>query len=126
MTSPLALAVLAGLFGAVQPRLNAELAQHLGNDVVAATINFTVALLVAAAVVLARPATRRTLAGVGTWDVPTWTWAGGLGGALVVLAGVVTVDTIGVATFSVAFFAGQVASGLVVDALGLAPGGRGR
>ena len=124
MPSPVALAVLAGLLGAVQPRVNAELGARIGNDLVAATINFLVALAVASSIVALRPETRRRLASLREWDVPAWTWAGGLGGALVVLAGVVTVDTIGVATFSVAFFAGQVASGLVVDAFGLAPGGR--
>lgn len=124
MPSPVVLAVLAGLLGAVQPRVNSELGARIGNDLVAATINFLVALAVASAIVALRPETRRRLARIREWDVPVWTWAGGLGGALVVLAGVVTVDTIGVATFSVAFFAGQVASGLVVDAVGLAPGGR--
>jgi transporter family-2 protein len=122
--SPVALAMLAGLLGAVQPRVNTELGTRIGNDLVAATINFLVALVVISIVVALRPGTRRRLARLRDWEVPWWTWAGGLGGALVVLAGVVTVDTIGVATFSLAFFAGQVASGLAVDAFGLAPGGR--
>jgi len=122
VTSPVALALLAGVLGAVQPRLNAELASRLGNDVVAATLNFLVAAVVAAAVLAARRSARLSWRDVRRWDVPRWTFAGGIGGVLAVLSGVVAVDTIGVATFSVAFFAGQVASGLVVDALGLAPG----
>jgi bacterial/archaeal transporter family-2 protein len=43
---------------------------------------------------------------------------------VVVLAGAVAVDTIGVAIFSVAFFAGQVSFGLLVDRLGVGPGGK--
>jgi transporter family-2 protein len=126
VTSPVTLALLAGVLGAVQPRLNAELAERLGNDVVAATINFVVAMLVAAGVLALRrsPQQRLAWADVRAWDVPRWTFASGLGGVLAVLSGVIAVDAIGVATFSVAFFAGQVASGLVVDALGLAPGGK--
>ena len=125
MRSPFGLALGAGVLGAVQPRLNVELADRLGNDVVAATINFVVAMLVAACVLLLRPSRQWfRWSDVRAWGLPAWTFAGGLGGVLAVLSGVIAVDTIGVATFSVAFFAGQVASGLVVDALGLAPGGR--
>jgi len=74
--------------------------------------------------VLVRPATRAQLRAVRRWPVPRWTLSAGAGGALVVLSGVVAVETIGVAAFSVAFFAGQVAFGLVLDRLGVAPGGR--
>ena len=58
------------------------------------------------------------------WPTPWWTRAAGLGGAAVVLAGVVTVERLGVAVFSIAFFAGQMTFGLAVDRLGIAPGGR--
>ena len=40
-----------------------------------------------------------------------------------VVAGAVSVETIGVAVFSVAFFAGQIVFGLLVDALGIGPRG---
>jgi transporter family-2 protein len=43
---------------------------------------------------------------------------------MVVVAGVVTVERLGVAVFSIAFFAGQMTFGLVVDRVGIAPGGR--
>ena len=51
-----------------------------------------------------------------TWSVPWWTLTAGFGGAIVVVAGAVSVETIGVAVFSVAFFAGQIVFGLLVDA----------
>ena len=54
--------------------------------------------------------------------MPRWTFLAGLGGVTVVLAGVVTIERLGVAVFTVAFFAGQMTSGLLVDALGIAPG----
>ena len=54
--------------------------------------------------------------------MPWWTYLAGLGGVTVVLSGVVTIETLGVAVFSVAFFAGQMTGGLLVDALGLVPG----
>jgi transporter family-2 protein len=55
--------------------------------------------------------------------VPRWTLTAGLGGVFVVMAGVVAVQTIGVVIFSVAFFAGQISFGMVVDRLGFGAGG---
>jgi transporter family-2 protein len=43
---------------------------------------------------------------------------------VIVVAGAVSVATIGVAVFSVAFFAGQITFGLAVDEVGLGPGGK--
>ena len=118
------IALGAGVFGAIQPDINAALGEHLGSSLLAALVNFLVALLVATLVVSRRPGTRRHLAGVRAWPTPWWTRAAGLGGALVVLSGVVTVERLGVAVFSIAFFAGQMSFGLAVDRLGIAPGGR--
>jgi transporter family-2 protein len=114
----------AGVFGAIQPDLNSALGDRLDSSLLAALVNFLVALTVASAVVSRRPGTRRHLATVTTWPVPWWTRVAGLGGAIVVLSGVVTVGRLGVAVFSIAFFAGQMTFGLVVDRLGIAPGGR--
>lgn len=113
----------AGVAGAIQPKVNAELGDRLGSAVVAALVNFGVAWVLGAAFVAARPSTRALLLRVGRWPVPRWTYAAGLGGAVVVLSGVVAVRTIGVAVFSIAFFAGQLTFGLVVDRLGLAASG---
>jgi len=120
----IAISLGAGLCGAVQPDVNSALGERLGSSLLAALVNFLVALLVALAVVSRRPGTRRHLADVATWPAPRWARAAGLGGAMVVLAGVVTVERLGVAVFSIAFFAGQMSFGLLVDRLGIAPGGR--
>lgn len=119
-----AISLGAGVFGAIQPDVNAALGERLDSSLLAALINFLVALSLASAVVSRRRGTRRHLAEVATWPVPRWTRAAGLGGAVVVLAGVVTVERLGVAVFSIAFFAGQMSFGLAVDRLGIAPGGR--
>lgn len=113
----------AGLCGAVQPDVNAALGERLDSSLLAALVNFLIALLVAALVVSRRPGTRRHLTAVGAWPTPWWTRAAGLGGAIVVLVGVVTVERLGIAVFSIAFFAGQMTFGLAVDRLGIAPGG---
>jgi len=118
-----AVALAAGVSGAIQPKVNAVLADRLGSALVASLVNFVIALVVTAVVIGFRRQTRRRLRALPTWPVPRWTFTAGIGGAIVVLAGAVAVDTIGVAIFSVAFFGGQIAFGLVVDRLGVAPGG---
>ena len=124
LADPLALLVSvgAGLCGAVQPELNADLGAELDASLLAALVNFGVALLVAVLVVSHRASTRRHLESVARWPVPRWAYLAGLGGALVVVSGVVAVETLGVAVFSVAFFAGQMTTGLLVDALRLTAG----
>jgi transporter family-2 protein len=121
-TLALGASVGAGACGAVQPEVNSELGARLDSTLLAALVNFLVALIGALVVVSRRPATRRHLREVRRWPVPWWTYLAGLGGVAVVLSGVITIETLGVAVFSVAFFAGQMTGGLLVDAVGLAPG----
>ena len=80
--------------------------------------------MVVGIVLALRPGTRRMLRRIRSWPVPPWTLTAGLGGALIVVAGALAVETIGVAIFSVAFFAGQITFGLFVDRMGVGPGGR--
>ena len=119
----LGIAVAAGLLGAVQPKINALLGDRLGSALLASLVNFGAAFAGVLLVLALRPATRRRLRTVASWPVPRWTFTAGLAGVLVVLAGAISVETIGVAVFSVAFFAGQIASGLLVDRLGIGSGG---
>jgi len=123
-SSAVAVALTAGLCGAVQPKINAVLGARVGSALIASLVNFTAALTVVAVVLLLRPGTRRMLRQLPSWSVPRWTLTAGLGGALIVVAGTVAVDTIGVAIFSVAFFAGQISAGVLVDRFGVTPGGR--
>ena len=119
-----AIALAAGVCGAVQPKINAVLGTRVGSTLIASLVNFTAALAVIVAVLLLRPGTRRMLRQLRSWPVPPWTLTAGLGGALIVVAGALAVETIGVAIFSVAFFAGQITFGVLVDRFGVAPGGR--
>lgn len=123
-TRAVAISLGAGLCGALQPDLNSALGGRLDSSLLAALVNFLVALLVTVIVVSRRGGTRSHLAAVRAWPVPRWTRAAGLGGAMVVLAGVVTVERLGIAVFSIAFFGGQTTFGLAVDRLGITPGGR--
>jgi bacterial/archaeal transporter family-2 protein len=115
---------VAGVCGAVQPKINAVLGERIGSTLLASIVNFCAALTVVFIVLALRPRTRRLLRELRSWPVPRWTLTAGLGGALIVVAGALAVETIGVAVFSVAFFAGQITFGLLVDWIGMAPGGR--
>ena len=121
--SAVAIALGAGVFGGVQPKINAILGTRIGSALLASLVNFTAAMTVVLVMLAVRPQTRRTLLAIRSWPVPRWMLTAGLGGALVVLAGAVAVETITVAVFSVAFFAGQITAGLAVDRIGFGVGG---
>lgn len=116
------LASMAGVCGAIQPKINASLAGRLDSTLLASLVNFVVALAVVAVALSLRASTRRTLRDIRGWDVPPWTLSAGAGGALVVLAGVLAIEQLGIAMFSIAFFAGQIVFSLAVDHLGITLG----
>lgn len=121
------LAVLAGVAIAVQARINGQLAVDLDDAVLAALISFAGGLLVLAALLALLPKMR---SGVGKLPdavragaLHRWHLLGGLGGATMVASQAITVDALGVATFTVGIVAGQTVSGLAVDRAGLGPAG---
>ena len=120
----LLLALGAGAAGAVQSRLNGELNDALGSALLAAAVSFGVGLVLVLALVLARPAARRGWAAVRT--VPLWRRLGGLGGATLIAVSSAAAPVLGVALLSVGLVAGQTGGGVLVDRLGLGPGGRRR
>jgi len=126
---PLSVSVLMGALVAVQARVNGELALRLGDAVLAALVSFVVGLvaaLVLAAVVVGRRAARSGLAGLGARrrQLRWWHCLGGLGGASLVTVSAVAVPEIGVALLTVGLVAGQTSGGLLVDRVGLGPGGK--
>jgi transporter family-2 protein len=121
-TLAVAAAVVSGALVAVQQRVNGELGVDLDSALLAALVSFVTGLVAVVAVVLARPAARRALAAVR--DVPWWWRLGGLGGASLVAAGAAATPKIGVALLTVGLVAGQTSGGLIVDRLGLGPGGQ--
>ena len=74
----------------------------------------------------ARRRPRRDRARSRTRRLRWWQLLGGLGGALFVASQSITVATLGVALFTVCVVAGQTGNSLLVDRLGLGPGGRAR
>lgn len=120
---PVALCALAGVLGALQPKINSTLADRLGSPLTATLVNFSAAAVCAGIATGSRRRTRRAFADAPSAGFPRWALLAGLCGAVVVLSGAVAVGTVGVAVFSVAFFAGQVGAGLVVDRAGIGVGG---
>lgn len=120
-TLALAAAVASGALVALQQRINGELKTELGDALLTALVSFGTGLVAVVAVVLARPAARAAVARVR--EVPWVQRLGGLGGASLVAVGAAAAPEIGVALLTVGLVAGQTSGGLVVDRLGLGPGG---
>lgn len=130
-TGTIALMLAGGAMVAVQSQINSHLADELGDGLragaLAAVISFGSGLvLLSVAVVLTRAGrggVGRLVAAVRSRRLRWFEVVGGLLGAFFVAAQGITVGTIGVALFIVAFTAGQAGSSLLVDRLGLSPGG---
>ena len=123
----LAGAAAAGGLLAVQTRINGELGSRLDNGLMAALIAFGTGLLLLTLGLLTHKGARQRLRTVGplvrSGTLPWWTLLGGaVGSAFVVSQGLVAA-MLGTALFTVAAVAGQVVSGLVLDRIGIGPGG---
>ncbi len=134
---PMWLAMLVGAacgaLIAVQSHLNGELGQRLDDGFTAAAISFGGGLVILLVVLCfwkpGRSGITRVLHGLrrdgrGGRVLRPWMLLGGLGGALLVASQGLTAAVLGVALFTVAVVAGQTISGLVLDRIGLGPGGR--
>jgi transporter family-2 protein len=112
---------------AAQARVNGELAVQLADGIAAAVISFGTGLVVLTLLVPLTGPGRRGLrdirAALRSGRLRWWHLLGGLSGGFVVASQGLTVATLGVAVFTVATVAGQSASGLAVDRVGLGPGG---
>ena len=122
------LAALSGVLIALQARANGELSQRLDNGIEAALVSFSSGLLIIALIALFNPrikeGVRNLRTAVNAKSIPRWTlFAGMLGGSFVAFQTSV-VPIVGVAVYSVASIAGQTASSLVVDRIGLTGGGK--
>jgi len=121
---------LVALQAEVNGRLAAELGHGVRSGITAAVISFGSGLLLLSALVLLEPRTRRGVgritAAARTGRLRWWQLIGGIAGAFVVASQGLTVETIGVALFTVAVVAGQSSSSLAVDHAGLGPAGRQR
>ncbi|PZR53082.1 EamA-like transporter family protein [Xylanimonas oleitrophica] len=127
-----ALAVVAGFGVALQSRVNGTLADRVDSGFLAAAISFGSGLLwLALALVVSRRSraalgqvvTRLREGGPRGGGLRWWECLGGAAGGFLVATQGLTVGALGVAIFIVAIVAGQSVSSLLVDRLGLAPGG---
>lgn len=117
----LAITVVSGALVSVQQRINARLGTELGDVLVASLISFGTGLVVVLTVVALRPASRRALPALRL--TRPWERLGGIGGAALVAVGAFATPRIGVALLTVGLVAGQTGGGLLVDRVGLGPGG---
>lgn len=123
----LAFAAFIGVLTAVQARINGQLGLRLGDGLVAALISFGSGLVILVMLSAALPSGRagfaRLLSGVRSGGIPWWMLLGGVAGALTVATQGLVVAIIGVSLFTVGLVAGQTVSGLILDRVGLGPGG---
>jgi transporter family-2 protein len=127
----LGLALAAGAGMAVQSRINGAFALRVAGaegtliaPVLAALASFAVGTVAVAAVALTSGRGRRALRRPPPGAVRVWMLTGGLLGAFVVSVAALAVPVVGVALYSVGVVAGQTTGGLLVDRLGIGPGGR--
>lgn len=122
------IALFCGGLVAIQTRINGELGGRLGDGFTAAAISFGSGLIILTVALAVAPAGRRGLARVRdalrTRRIPWWYVCGGAAGSFLVLSQGLTAVALGVALFTVAVVAGQTISGLVLDRVGIGPGGR--
>ena len=113
---------------ATQSRVNGEFGRRLGDPFTAAAVSFSVGLVIVTVIVLltpsARHGARRALTEVRGGRLPFWMLFAGFGGAVFVLTQSLASALVGVSLFTIAFIGGQTISGLVVDRIGIGPGGR--
>lgn len=115
--------VLAGTLSPLQSTVNGALGKSIGDGNSAAVVSFGTGLVLMAALVFVRPATRRQALSVPRLmrrgELGWWNWLAGLCGAVVVLSEGVAVGSLGVAVFQIALVSGQVVSGMICDRVGV-------
>ena len=121
------LAALSGAMIALQARANGELSHRLGNSLEAALVSFGSGLIIIAFIAIFHAGIKEGISRIhiavregrfNKWKL----LAGSLGGAFVALQTQI-VPLVGVAIYSVASIAGQTATSLWVDRMGLTAGG---
>lgn len=124
----LPIAVATGLVIPLQARINGALAAKLDDGIASSVVSFTTGLLVITAISFATPRGRaglqRIIPAVRNRSFPRFYVMAGAIGALFVFAQSFTVGLLGVALFTVAAVTGQTLSGLLVDRMGIGPGGK--
>ncbi|MGO2755824.1 MULTISPECIES: DMT family transporter [Brachybacterium] len=120
-------AIVCGVMGAIQARINSDLAAELDDGFAASAISFGTGLVILLLLLVIMPTVRHLAARfwreLRSREFPWYLAIGGVGGAVYVLGQAFSVSLLGVALFIVCVVAGQTVTGLVVDRVGLGPGG---
>ncbi|MCF8528857.1 MAG: DMT family transporter [Aquiluna sp.] len=119
----LLLSLIAGIFIALQSRINGGLGLALEDGVSAALYSFTSGTLVLGVIVLSMPSARKGILQLGkklySGELPAWMiLGGGFGGFLVMTQGLAA-GSLGISLFTVAVVAGQGISAILIDTNGL-------
>ncbi|WP_328389810.1 DMT family transporter [Nocardia sp. NBC_00416] len=126
--SGLGFGLMIGAGVAVQGRINGELGVRLQDGIAAAAVSFGSGFLLLLVAVALSPRLRKGLRDVRgaltAGELRPWQLLGGLCGAMFVASQSLTVAALGVTAFTVAAVSGQLLSSLLVDRLGVGPGGR--
>lgn len=126
----LPLMLAAGTLLPLQGRINGALALEIDDSVTASLVSFTTGLIVMLLLTVLLPrgraGIRNVLPALMERRFPRWYIFAGLSGAFFVLMQSTTIGPLGVAVFTVAVVTGQSLSSLVVDRVGIGPGGRRR
>nr|WP_269437290.1 DMT family transporter [Arthrobacter caoxuetaonis] len=122
------MALAAGMAIPAQARVNGELGVALDDSLAAALVSFGVGLAVMIVVSAILPRGRagfaQILPSLRERRFPRIYILAGVIGAWFVLTQTLTIAVLGVAVFTVATVAGQTLTGLVVDRMGIGPGGK--
>lgn len=130
MSRPLwvVLGLTAGALLSVQSRMNGELSRRFGHGLDAALWSFGSGLLVLTVALALSSPMRAGLShlrmALRENRIRWWQCLGGLLGGLFVFCQSYAVPLAGVALYTIAVVGGQTASGVLVDRLGIGPGGR--
>lgn len=126
----LPLMLLGGAMLPLQGRINGALAVRIDDTVTASMVSFYTGLAVMVLITVLLPrgraGFRQIVPTLRERRVPRWYLLAGISGGYFVLMQAGTIGVLGVAVFTVAVVAGQSLSSLVVDRLGIGPGGRRR
>lgn len=126
---PVIAALVAGVFMALQSRMNGQLAVELGEPLQAGAYSFATGLLLMLALSFRKPevdAYRKLGEGLSKEAISPLVLFAGCCGAFLVIMQAVVVPIVGVAVFTVSVIAGQTVGSLIVDGAGLAPRSRQR
>ncbi len=117
-----AVSVVAGVFVALQSRINGELGLALGNGALAALVSLAMGLVLISVAIVVNPSARRGLttlaAEVSAGRLPWWAMVGGTGGGFLILTQGLSAGVLGVAIFSIAVVTGQSLGAVLIDSRG--------